>query len=110
MRRSGQLRNPPQLARRQSRQMLWDEENVSELAYADEGEWQAEAEWPDANEPSTYPEQDEVAQGASEYAEFDDYPASSSAMADAEDFQAHEDAPYPLEEEQWEQGPDAEGN
>ena len=109
MRRSGQLRHPPQIARRQSRQLLWEEENVSELAYADEGEWQAEAEWPDANEPSSYPEQDELAEDASQYAELDDYHAPLSAQADAAGIDASDDAgAYLPEEEQWDQEPDAE--
>ena len=109
MRRSGQLRHPPQIARRQSRQLLWEEENVSELAYADEGEWQAEAEWPDADEPSSYPEQDELAEDASQYAELDDYRVPLSAQADAAGIDASDDAgAYLPEEEQWDQEPDAE--
>jgi LysM repeat protein len=83
MRRSGQLRHPTQIARRQSRQLFWEEENVTELAYADEGEWQAEEEWPAGEESSSYADEQDMAEDAPHYAALDDDDASYSAQADA---------------------------
>src|SRR5579871_5674724 len=91
MRRSGLARHPAQTARRRSRELFWEEENATEVAYAGEGEWQGEAgEWRDAEEPSA---------GADDHSSFAD-------QAD-EEARYRDEAGADLAEEQWDEAGDA---
>src|ERR1051326_184791 len=110
MRRSGQLRNPAPIARRRSRQAVWEKENVTELAYADEGEWQAEEAWRDEEETPPQFDEHELAEDASQYAEYDEDVASFSAYNNPQGDESDYDANYgPSQEEQWDD-PEQEGD
>ena len=109
MRRSGQLRFPPQPTRSRSRRAPWEEENVSEHAYADEGEWQAKEAWADDEEPSTYLDEHEVAEDASQHAEYNEDDPSFSAQANLEGDESHYHEAYDSDQdEHWDN--EAEGD
>jgi LysM repeat protein len=103
MRRSGQLRFPPQATRSRSRRAPWEEENVSESAYADEGDWQqAGKAWADDEEPSAYLDEHDVAEDASHYDEYNEDDPSFAARINQEgDDSAYHEAYAAEQDGQW---------